>query len=236
MLPIFRVQKLENTTYLMYPAEKYEGFTSAELCKPLVYIYDRMQRDNSLEVQFPNGGNFTKILPAFSIGQSWDFVSDRMGVITVKDIPASFGYLYYSAKVGNYQYNKDGWQIYGRDVEKFFDEKLDTIGFNPKEKKDFIEYWIHEFDPNTLYFVSFKFDEAIDPYVTLNFSKKPDRQIRVLLESYPLSDENPEYLWPKIGTKFDSILLKTFIRSGNFDVLEWGGTVQKTKNGAIIIH
>ena len=166
----------------------------------------------------------------------WGFVADRYGDIQVSDMGGSFGYLYYSAKVQNYTYNTHGWQLYGRDIESFFDEKLDTIGFNEQEKKDFIEYWIGEFEPDTLYFVSFKFDEALDMYVTLDFAHKPTRQMRVLLEAYPLKEKNTRFLWPNVGTRFDVALLRSFVRSGEFDVFEWGGTVQKSYNGEIIIH
>lgn len=230
MLPVFRVQQLDTTSYLLSPAKNYEGFTSAELCKPLVYIYDREHRANSLRVDFPYGGRFTKILPGFTYGQSWDFRANSDGVVSVKNLANPFGYLYYSARVPDYLYNRDGWQIYGRDIRAFFEEKLDTIGFNPEEKKDFIEYWVSEFDPDTLYFVSFKFNEALDRYVTLNFQKKPVRQMRVLLEAYPISVVNNRFLWPKVGTKFDSVILEKFVRSGVFDVFEWGGTVQKISN------
>lgn len=93
----------------------------------------------------------------------------------------------------------NGWQVYGRDIESFFGEKLDYIGFNKQEKKDFIEYWVTEFDPNTLYFVSFKFDETIDQYVSLDFSRKPTKQMRVLLEAYPMpGSPNQKFLWPQV--------------------------------------
>lgn len=236
MLPVFRVQQFNKISYLLSPAKNYEGFTSAELCKPLVYIYDREQRANSLKVDFPHGGNFTKILPGFTHGQTWNFRANSEGIVTVENLSNPFGYLYYSARVPDYVYNRDGWQIYGRDIRAFFESKLGIIGFNAQEKKDFIDYWVPEFERDTLYFVSFKFDSALDAYVTLDFDRKPQKQMRVLLEAYPVKEINTRYLWPKVGNKFDSILLKQFVRSGEFDVFEWGGTVQKVPNGEITIH
>ncbi len=237
MLPIFRLQPLgKNGYYLVFPAKWYEGFTSAELCKPLVYIYDRGQHDNSLTVQFPRGGDFTRVIPNFTDGNHWDFWADSYGNISVKNVATLFPYLYYSVKVPDYTYNQYGWQVYGRDIGSFFEQKLDTIGFNSQEKKDFIEYWKPEFDSDTLYFVSFKFDAALDQYVTLQFARKPIAQMRVLLEAYPMKYPEKRYLWPNIGKKIDSYILKSFIRSGEFDVFEWGGTVQKKSQGPIHIH
>lgn len=238
MLPLFRVLDLdEQGNYLLYTAKTYESIFMAELCKPLVYVYDSLNRFNSLTVSFPHGWTFTKIIPDFTSNTSWDFTSDVHSVINVPKETSNYGYLYYSAKVPNYTYNTNGWQVYGNDIEAFFSDKLNTIGFSPKEKSDFIEYWVWEFDPNMLYFVSFKFDDALDSYVTLDFREKPKNQMRVLLEAYPLEiPAKSEYLWPNVGTKFDAHLLKKFVRSGEFDVFEWGGTVQKYAYGSTHIH
>lgn len=56
MLPIFRVTSLDSEgNYLLYPTDSYESSPVAELCKPLVYVYDSEQRANSLAVDFPHG-------------------------------------------------------------------------------------------------------------------------------------------------------------------------------------
>jgi hypothetical protein len=61
--------------------------------------------------------------------------------------------------------------------------------------------------------------------------------MRVLLESYPLeTSPKKEYMWPNVGTRFDDKILKRFVRSGEYDVFEWGGTVQKYSGGTIQIH
>lgn len=236
LMPIFRVIKWEGDRYFLFPAHGYEWFTSAELCKPLVYIYDIFSRKNRLSIWFPQWGNFTKIIPDFSGKQSWDFHSDSQGVIMVENKTQPFEYLYYSARVPDYLYNTWWWQVYGRDIHAFFDEKLDFIGMTSWEKNEFINYWIPEFHPDVLYFVSFKFDTAIDHYVTLDFSQKPLRQMRILLEAYPVDRVNNSFLWPHVGTKLDALLLKHFDRSHIFDVFEWGGTVQTEKYNILTIH
>lgn len=116
----------------------------------------------------------------------------------------------------NYTFNHEGWQIRGRDVEQFFQEKLDYIGFNEQEKRDFIDYWKTEFEAEKLYFISFKFDEQIDEYVTLDFSQKPKKQMRVLLEAHTLDDEkyNSAFVYPNVSKNFDQKILRKFERSG----------------------
>lgn len=146
--------------------------------------------------------------------------------------------MYYSAVVPNYTFNYEGWQIRGRDVEKFFQEKLDYIGFNEQEKRDFIDYWKTEFEAEELYFISFKFDEQIDEYVTLDFSQKPKKQMRVLLEAHTLDDEkyNSAFVYSNVGKNFDQKILRKFERSGEFDVFEWGGVMQDYKTGRFNIR
>ena len=146
--------------------------------------------------------------------------------------------MYYSAVVPNYTFNHQGWQIRGRDVEKFFQEKLDYIGFNEQEKRDFIDYWKTEFEAEKLYFISFKFNEQIDEYVTLDFSQKPKKQMRVLLEAHTLDDEkyNSAFVYPNVSKNFDQKILRKFERSGEFDVFEWGGVMQDYQTGRFNIR
>jgi hypothetical protein len=39
------------------------------------------------------------------------------------------------------------------------------MNFLPHEKKDFIEYWKHEYEKEKYYFVSFKFNKEVDELV-----------------------------------------------------------------------
>lgn len=225
-LPIFRVVPIDTVgNYLLYATPGYEIAQFAELCKPLVYVYSSVPENNTLSVILPSGGYFSKLIPHFSYGNSWDFSSDRIGNIDVSG--KQYSYLYYSAKVPNYQWNTDGWQVYGSDMIVFFQDKLPKTGMNPRETDDFIGFWKSEFKKDKRYFVSFKFDDAIDQYAQLSFSQKPDAIHRILLEAYPMqaSDHNDYYLWPRIGNGFDQRLLRSFVRSGKRDVLEWGGIV-----------
>ena len=202
MMPIYKVHLIRDNLYAINITDTYKIFTTAELCKPLVYIYDAKNRNNSVTLHFPRGGVFTKIIPDFTRAHTWDFVANKFSILSVGGKKNSEKYLYYSAEVPNYEFNQNGWQVYGRDIEKFFNEKLDYIGFNKTEKQDFIEYWKGEFHVNTLYFVSFKFDEEIEKYVTLNFSESPKKQMRVLLEAYILNEKhkNLQFLYPNMAS------------------------------------
>lgn len=109
-IPIFRVVPIDTLgNYLLYTTPGYEITQFAELCKPLVYVYSSIPENNTLSVNLPSGGYFSKLIPHFSYGTSWDFSSDTIGNIDVSG--KQYDYLYYSAKVPNYQWNTDGWQV-----------------------------------------------------------------------------------------------------------------------------
>lgn len=235
-LPIFRIIPIDTSgNYLLYTTSNYEISQFAELCKPLVYVYSNNPENNILSVMLPSGGYFSKLIPHFSYGNSWKFHSEESGNIEIED--KDYWYLYYSAKVPNYQWNTDGWQVYGSDIVAFFENKLPKTGMNTREMSDFIGFWKWEFKPNQRYFVSFKFDASIDTYAKLSFQKEPDTLHRILLEAYPIEQpiHNNFYLWPQIGNRFDANLLRSFARSGKRDVLEWGWVVfDHDKNTYII--
>ena len=53
MMPIYRVKNIKDDMYALYTTEKYKAFATAELCKPLIYVYDAKNRNNDLSIHFP---------------------------------------------------------------------------------------------------------------------------------------------------------------------------------------
>lgn len=106
---------------------------------------------------------------------------------------------------------------------RVFENKLTKLSFKRNEKKDFIEYWINEYDKDKYYFVSFKYTKDMDKIVTLNFSKKPQTINRVLLESYIIDNIQwkESFLYKNNKNKFDNFLLPKFERNPEFDIFEW---------------
>lgn len=111
----------------------------------------------------------------------------------------------------------------------FFKDKLTKLSFKENKKKDFIDYWLSEYDKNKYYFVSFKYTEDMDKIVKLNFSEKPNSISRLLLESYIVEDIKwkESFLYKNTKNTLDKVLLKQFERSNNFDIFEWWGILIK---------
>ena len=219
---IFELKKYDEGKYLVYMKDKYSLESMAELCKPLVYIYGKDNTNMSLNIETPKYSEFTKLIPEFQEKNTWNFRANNNSVHFWND---SYDYLYYAVKVPNYSHNQYGWIIEGSEARKFFTEKLDFIWFNEQESNDFIEYWTPRYEAGKHYFVSFKFNEELDPYAKLNFSHEPDSLFRVLLDSYEIYNKNnfdQKYFYENAKKSFDNELLKTYNRSGKYDVFEWG--------------
>ena len=228
-VPVFKVKKFsDNWYYLLYVADWYKTQMFVEMCKPAVYIYDKNARKNSLNLSFEKSSYFTKIIPEFSSKNTWNFVWKNWKV-EVKN--KNYDYLYYAIKVGNYKHNLDWWIVYWANIEKFFNDKLEKINFNEKEKKDFLEYWLSKYDKSKYYFVSFKYKKDLEKLVKLNFEIKPKKEFRVLLDSYELDylpKSKKQFLYSEVWDKFDKFLIKRFERNASdFEVFEWGWVLQK---------
>ncbi len=231
-LPIFTVKKFDNKGYYLLSTTKdYKIQMFAELCKPAVYIYDIHERKNSLTLPIQQWDYFTKLIPEFSNKQTWNFQSTNHW--SVKMNSQSYDYLYYALKTQDYKHNTHWWIVLWENIETFFDDKLNKINFNEKEKTDFIEYWIPKYEAGKYYFVSFKYKQDLDKIIPLNFSITPNSEFRVLLDSYELddvSDFQKRFLYSTVWDKLDSKLIQSYKRNTqDLEVFEWGGVLQKWK-------
>jgi len=193
----------------------------AEMCKPAIYFYWMDWENNKLIINLPQWGYFTKLIPQFNIGSGWKF--------DVKDNKVMFGenkynYLYYAVKVYNYKFNKKGWIVKWDKIEKFFNEKLDYIGFNKQEKKDFLDYWKGKYNKDSYYFISFKFNEDFGKYSKLKLTKKYNKLFRVLMETYEVKQFNKNFVYPtNFENKLNKEILEKFDRTNNKEIFEWWG-------------
>lgn len=206
----------------------------AEMCKPAIYVYDEKNRNHKVSVEFEDIGHFTHLEPELNIKNGWEYQTKNGKVVVDGE---SFDYLYYAATVNNYKFNKTGRVVKGSDVEKFFEEALEKIGFRTNEKKDFLEYRVEKFEDEKYYFVSFKYNEEVDKYLALHYSKKPKTANRILMEAYEVY-ENPS-LRSERGNlyqgKIDTLdsKLRILERSEKLDIFERGGVFLDRETGEV---
>lgn len=229
-LPVFSMKKLNDEwNYLVYLKPWYEWRTLAEMCKPVVYYYSDEKEKNTLTLNLKKWDYFTNLIPNLNKDSSWNFSSDNSMIIVDNK---EYDYLYYSLVTTWYEHNKDWWIVSWNNVVKFFNDKLDKINFNKKEKKDFIDFWKEEYEKDKYYFISFKYKDELDKIIKLDFTKKIDNEFRVLLDSYELDsyseEDNKNYLYEYVKDDFDKYLIKRFDRGNNDrEVFEWGWVLRK---------
>lgn len=183
-LPLFRVERLTSDGYyLLYPKDGYVFESFAEMCKPVVYVYNTQSTDLQVSLDLFGKGFYTKLIPGFSTGTTWNIRTQEDGLTVDNNF---YEYLYYSVKVKDYIFNKDGWIIRGSEAVSFFEDKLPKLSFKLQEQKDFIDFWKDQFKPESYYFVSFKYNKEMDALVGLSFDRKPQSIERVLFEGYEI--------------------------------------------------
>jgi len=181
--------------------------------KPVIYMYP--ETTTSVSVNLKTVGELTFTYPLLNNG--WNVVAQPDGTLTCNG--KNYPYLFWEAdqQIQNPFKSEQftGFKVAGKDALSFLEEKLTLIGFNDRERADFITFWGPQLAANDYNNVLFQFNETCDAYATLDIVPKPENINRVYL------------IWSKTNTPmFDANLkpqvLPTLNRSG-FDVLEWGG-------------
>lgn len=188
-------------------------FIQRQVKKPVIYLYP--ETTTSVTIDLKTVGNLTFTYPLLSEG--WNVTAQSDGTLTCNG--KNYPYLFWEAdqQIQNPFKSEQftGFKVAGKDAISFLEEKLTFMGFNDRERTDFITFWGPQLAANEFNNVIFQFNETCDQYATLTIEPKPQNINRVYM------------LWGKTNSPmFDANLLPQTLpvlnRSG-FDVLEWGG-------------
>ena len=178
--------------------------------KPVIYLYPEVKTE--VEVKLDIVGTPTFYYPAYT--DSWKFTALPSGDLIFGD--NTYNYLFWeSSQRITFTPNErtNGFNVKGTEVIQFLEEKLTALGFNSKEKADFITFWGPRLAQNELNFVRFEYgEECCDKYAKLMISPKPTTINRVYMS------------WMKIDVEIplEEQVILPLPRNG-FNVLEWGG-------------
>lgn len=184
-----------------------------KLKKPVIYFYP--EKETSLFVNLKTAGELTFTYPL--LGEGWNVLAQPDGTLICNG--KNYPYLFWEADqpIRNPFESKtfDGFVVAGKDAVTFLEEKLTQIGFNDRERTDFITFWGPQLAANAFNNITFQFNETCNQYADLTIVPKPENINRVCM------------IWSKTDTPavdgaITPQLLPTLNRSG-FDVLEWGG-------------
>lgn len=200
--------KTINEVKAYYRVKSIENCNQNISYKPIMYIYPNEEMD--LTVKLKNNNLLTHTYPKYN--DAWNIHVKTNGEIYDYNTNRSYYALYWEA-IDNTKINtNEGFVVEGKSTIKFLEDKLEYLGLNKMEINEFIVYWIDKLENNKYNYIRFRNTNEVNNYMPLEFSKKPDTLIRIIMDYKPLKE--------KINVK-EQVLEKN-TRSG-FTVVEWGG-------------
>lgn len=187
---------------------------AAECGKPVVYLYPEKPMDVSVAVDIEE---FTVTIP-YHGDNGWDVLAYPDGQIYNYKDEQTYDYLFWEGFTDEAVSTEAGFAVEKAELNKFFDEKLATMGLNEQEIYDFKDFWIPvmEEDLNDWFFVTFVGTEAFNKVAPLDITPEPDTLARIFMYYEGRPSE----------FRVEPQRLKGFEREG-FTVVEWGGTTNK---------
>lgn len=185
-------------------------------CKPAIYLYP--QSTMPVNVKINPLGKIKLTIPPYPY-DGWNVVASPNGQILSQG--RNFDYLYYEAEIKDEKIEKptEGYVVEKKEIVNLLSTILPQLGLNPKEEKQFIDYWTVVLPDAPYYFVGIVPVSNLDSISPLNITPKPTTSIRVTLYFEPL-------VTPK---SVAAPKLSTVVRRG-FTMVEWGGIFKKTPN------
>ena len=175
--------------------------------KPVIYLYPTETTDVNVKVDID--GELTCTYPDYRDG--WNVTAYPDGTLIDKADGKEYYCLYWEGE-GSAEWDMSrGEVVRGEDTAKFLEEKLTEIGLSPRERNEFIIYWLPRMQQNEFNYITFH-TEDYAAEVPLEVTPQPDSVLRVFMvyASVPEHFEGqPQH--------FDG-----FRRDG-FTVVEWGG-------------
>jgi hypothetical protein len=173
--------------------------------KPNIYLYPETETDLSVKLDLVKGGEIVVSIPDY--GDGWNVKVTPDGMIDDK-----YEFLFYESFTPDFYQYSSGWTVDAQEFEVFFTENLKQYGFQGREIKDFIDWWIPRLEKTGCFFVHPQLDDIISKTIKLNISQTPDSVQRLF---YVLRKA------PGCDAEIKDVPIKPFERKG-FTVMEWG--------------
>lgn len=200
-----------NCIELIYDPDTKKGEVKTTTCggiaKPILYLYPNKKTDVTVSFEHPELLKTT--YPKYN--GIWE-----VNALSNGDLYDKKGNYYYAlywdeVKVHDVDFS-EGYYVESDDAIEFLEKKLSYIGLSPKEKNEFIMYWLPVLERNGKSLVYFELTEERESYNKINITPKPDSLLRLVIHIKKV-DKKQEI--PKQS------LIK-FQRKG-FVAVEWGG-------------
>ena len=177
--------------------------------KPILYLYPEKQ--TNIKVNFTNEENLTTTYPKFN--NEWNVIAHPNG-----DLYDTKGNYYYALYWEEKDYNKvsfsEGFYVSKDNAINFLEEKLTTLGLNPKERNEFIMYWLPILEKNEHNLVYFELTEELQNQNELIITPQPNTLIRIRMHVKQVTKET--------NIKEQKLVKQERI---GYTAVEWGGVI-----------
>lgn len=175
--------------------------------KPILYLYPETK--TNVTVTFENDKSLTTTYPKYN--DSWNVTAYPSGDLYDSNNKYYYG-LYWEEELNHKIDFSEGFYVTKENAIEFLESKLEYIGFNERERNEFIMYWLPILEKNGRSLVYFELTKERDEYSKINITPKPDSMLRVAIHVKKVNNE----------VKIKEQKLERFERIG-FSAIEWGG-------------
>lgn len=180
--------------------------------KPVIYLYPEEKMDVSIKLDVK--GDIRFAYPKYK--DNWSLKASPDGQLTVDG--KQHDYLFWEGNHGWDMYNavsfEKGFVVASTDLLGFFEEKLDMMNLNHREKQDFITYWVPRMMNEKYCKIRFYFNDWYASNLAgIDISPKAQNLYRMFMVYE--------------GTETPVDIKEQAIKSANregFHVIEWGGS------------
>ena len=196
---------------VIYDASTKKGEVKESYCggiaKPILYLYPN--KTTKVTVSFDHPEYLETTYPKFT--GKWEVTAHKNGDLYDSKDNYYYGLYWDEKKVHEVDFST-GYYVESDDAIEFLEKKLSYIGLSPKERNEFIMYWLPKLEKNGKSLVYFELTEERESYNKINITPKPDSLLRLVIHIKKV-DKKVEI--PKQS-------LTKFQRKG-FVAVEWGG-------------
>ena len=177
--------------------------------KPVLYLYP--EEKTNVTVTFDKPDNLTTTYPKYK--NNWSITAYPNG--DLYDSDNKYYYALYWEELKNHEVTfNEGFYVNKDNAIEFLESKLTTLGLSPRERNEFIMYWLPILEKNEHNLIYFEQTEERDNYSKITITPKPDSILRIAMHVKKVNG--------KVNIKEQK--LNTFKRNG-FVAVEWGGVI-----------
>lgn len=190
--------------------------------KPVIYCYS--DQNTKFDFQLIPQGELTFAYPSLNSTQTWQMKLDN-NVLSDQNSQENFPYLFWESRQRDIQFDiarikQDKNEIYGDIVSKanvvsYLDSTLTILGFNFKEKTDFITFWAPQMQKENYYLIQFIQNGQCDKFANYKINPTPNHLNRIYMLFAGNNEQNfqfevvPQQLEP--------------MKRNGFYFVDWGG-------------